>query len=793
MSSSSPQDAAPVFHKPLRDISTSQGECVVLECRVKGQPPPSITWKREGDVIEDCPDFRMLHRGEVATLVIGEAFPEDTGIFTCEAINQAGSSYTSCKLVVKGRGYHSISTKSAAAASSSYHHPRPTQVLPAQRDTQCIESSSCAESSSFSSVTSSNYTSKTERQISQLTVTPKRPRYYVIDTSASTSSSAKKVENSQQVVTTAGQTIKPDIDITSSSPKSSPPLRHHINEQAHISANGSTTSSNAKSPAASAMATAVYHSPQSSHSSDETHNFKTEKDQVIAEVAQNAAVPKQQERQRKVNRELAIIERDIELRHAMSLSSPMSPTRLIPQEYKISTFEQRLMNEIEYRLERTPPVNEDPEDAIFEEVPEAEQTTPGFTSTLKNFKAMDGTSAKFVCRVSGKPKPKIYWFKDGKQISKRSQHYLQRTDDEGGYELHIPHLCMEDDGNYTALAANPQGSVSSTGRLAMISERGASVNNGVNSPSLVKPSSPVTSMMSPRSAGAPSYGVTSPRLTSTKVLTATSPVEFTYKAPVKGELAVDEESPVERYYRPTFIQKPSAETRSEEGKLVRFDVKVTGLPIPNLEWLINGRPVRQDALHKILVRENNVHSLLLERVSPMDEGQYTITAKNKAGTATTHVQLHVTPREQLTAPVFIQRLSAQCVAEGDSVRLEARVIGSPRPIICWKQGSDQVMHDNRTQLYQDDSGYVCLQITQAKLSDAAWYTCSASSKAGISSCNCKLDVYSPTAGEQPTNRRRIRTPHRYANLAKVAGIDMREAISPDAQGQSQYLPESDEL
>ncbi|XP_076824178.1 palladin-like isoform X6 [Clavelina lepadiformis] len=652
MSSSSPQDAAPVFHKPLRDISTSQGECVVLECRVKGQPPPSITWKREGDVIEDCPDFRMLHRGEVATLVIGEAFPEDTGIFTCEAINQAGSSYTSCKLVVKGRGYHSISTKSAAAASSSYHHPRPTQVLPAQR-----------------------------------------------------------------------------------------------------------------------------------HSSDETHNFKTEKDQVIAEVAQNAAVPKQQERQ------AGEVQGDYIL-YSPTLAAILE---IEPQEYKISTFEQRLMNEIEYRLERTPPVNEDPEDAIFEEVPEAEQTTPGFTSTLKNFKAMDGTSAKFVCRVSGKPKPKIYWFKDGKQISKRSQHYLQRTDDEGGYELHIPHLCMEDDGNYTALAANPQGSVSSTGRLAMISERGASVNNGVNSPSLVKPSSPVTSMMSPRSAGAPSYGVTSPRLTSTKVLTATSPVEFTYKAPVKGELAVDEESPVERYYRPTFIQKPSAETRSEEGKLVRFDVKVTGLPIPNLEWLINGRPVRQDALHKILVRENNVHSLLLERVSPMDEGQYTITAKNKAGTATTHVQLHVTPREQLTAPVFIQRLSAQCVAEGDSVRLEARVIGSPRPIICWKQGSDQVMHDNRTQLYQDDSGYVCLQITQAKLSDAAWYTCSASSKAGISSCNCKLDVYSPTAGEQPTNRRRIRTPHRYANLAKVAGIDMREAISPDAQGQSQYLPESDEL
>jgi len=70
--------------------------------------------------------------------------------------------------------------------------------------------------------------------------------------------------------------------------------------------------------------------------------------------------------------------------------------------------------------------------------------------------------------------------------------------------------------------------------------------------------------------------------------------------------------------------------------------QVTGLPIPNIEWLINGRPVIQDSLHKILVRENNVHSLLLERASPMDEGQYTIVATNKAGKAVHHVQLHVT-------------------------------------------------------------------------------------------------------------------------------------------------------
>jgi len=43
------------------------------------------------------------------------------------------------------------------------------------------------------------------------------------------------------------------------------------------------------------------------------------------------------------------------------------------QEYKVSSFEQRLMNEIEYRLEQIPPINEDPEDAMFEDVPVAQQ------------------------------------------------------------------------------------------------------------------------------------------------------------------------------------------------------------------------------------------------------------------------------------------------------------------------------------------------------------------------------------------------------------------------------------
>lgn len=51
----------------------------------------------------------------------------------------------------------------------------------------------------------------------------------------------------------------------------------------------------------------------------------------------------------------------------------------------------------------------------------------------------------------------------------------------------------------------------------------------------------------------------------------------------------------------------------------------------------------------------------------------------------------------MIVPVFVQRLTPQVAAENGSVRLEARVIGKPTPVICWKKGSEQVLHGPRTQ------------------------------------------------------------------------------------------------
>lgn len=50
----------------------------------------------------------------------------------------------------------------------------------------------------------------------------------------------------------------------------------------------------------------------------------------------------------------------------------------------------------------------------------------------------------------------VYWFKDGKQISKGSEHYRISRDADGICSLHTVAASLDDDGNYTIMASNPE-------------------------------------------------------------------------------------------------------------------------------------------------------------------------------------------------------------------------------------------------------------------------------------------------------------------------------------------------
>lgn len=78
------------------------------------------------------------------------------------------------------------------------------------------------------------------------------------------------------------------------------------------------------------------------------------------------------------------------------------------QEFLISAFEERIIQETELRIMRisyTELVSEDRELMVAAAEGEAEQ--PALDTPVKNYRIMEGMGVTFHCRMSGKPLPKV--------------------------------------------------------------------------------------------------------------------------------------------------------------------------------------------------------------------------------------------------------------------------------------------------------------------------------------------------------------------------------------------------
>ena len=92
--------------------------------------------------------------------------------------------------------------------------------------------------------------------------------------------------------------------------------------------------------------------------------------------------------------------------------------------------------------------------------------------------------------------------------------------------------------------------------------------------------------------------------------------------------------------RPDFERK-FTDTTVTDGEEVKLTVKVSGTPVPDVEWQKGSKPVRDGRRVKIDKDRDGVHSLRIPRVETADQEEYTCIAKNKAGKATCSAKLTV--------------------------------------------------------------------------------------------------------------------------------------------------------
>uniref|UniRef100_A0A673H5B3 Palladin n=1 Tax=Sinocyclocheilus rhinocerous TaxID=307959 RepID=A0A673H5B3_9TELE len=953
-----PVKAPPTITKMLQDAQASEGQVVVLECRVRGSLPLQVQWFREGQEIQDSPDFRILQKKEICTLVIAEAFPEDGGLFCCTATNQYGSVNSTAQLTVTPVA-EELPSNGVSGDDSVFEDnqsflpppPPPTEIsllevppktppsaeafqineldvwpsvtaLPVQVSAdkepqesvpdkplqngqalnkppdESLQSPSRVETAapppSPSAVKAPPLPTKpkpklsneqaddlsNERNAAQLKQLqdqilleqqqqlpppqevpppspplPPPPSFQELESSTMQTSTFNYARPKQfiaaQSPTTSGGPIGYSTQSSSSSPLS-PTTSHKpfsrvtlplFQQQPSLSKGSSVESPSSPSfppPPPPFLSSSTLSSPaglpqdfppppppppppvtSSPTRSDTSSPFTStpqspagflvsvlpatpppppvnalglpkgngtvalprkttprtpriisdseiqgSKDAVIQDLERKLRFKEERlsNGQQRLTYEEKMARRLLGADNAATVFNTQqveeepvtqegssTDSESVPQkQYKVSSFEQRLISEIEFRLERSP-VEESDDDVQHDEDTPGE-VAPFFDQKLKHYKVFEGMPVTFSCKVIGDPKPKVYWFKDGKQISKRSEHYRISREPDGTCSLHTAAASLDDDGNYTIMASNPAGRVSCTGRMMVqaVNQRGRSQRS---TPGHIR---------RPRSRSRDS-----------------------------GD---ENENIQERHFRPHFLQAPG-DLIVQEGKLCRMDCKVSGLPTPDLIWQLNGQTIHPDPSHKMLVRENGVHSLVIEPVTSRDAGVYTCIASNRAGQNSFNLELIVAAKEMHKAPCFIEKLQNTSVAEGHPVRLECRVSGVPFPQIFWKKENESFTHNtDRISMHQDNFGYLCMIIQPTLKEDAGWYTVSAKNEAGIISSTARLDVHAQWQQTHTPKPKKVRpSASRYAALTE-RGLDVKAAFFPDSNPLPPgTLVESDDL
>uniref|UniRef100_A0A0P6J7V5 Myosin-binding protein C, slow-type n=1 Tax=Heterocephalus glaber TaxID=10181 RepID=A0A0P6J7V5_HETGA len=92
---------APMFTQPLVNTFAIAGYNATLNCSVRGNPKPKITWMKNKVAIVDDPRYRMFSNQGVCTLEIRKPSPYDGGTYCCKAVNNLGTVEIECKLEVK--------------------------------------------------------------------------------------------------------------------------------------------------------------------------------------------------------------------------------------------------------------------------------------------------------------------------------------------------------------------------------------------------------------------------------------------------------------------------------------------------------------------------------------------------------------------------------------------------------------------------------------------------------------------------------------------------------------------
>jgi len=232
---------------------------------------------------------------------------------------------------------------------------------------------------------------------------------------------------------------------------------------------------------------------------------------------------------------------------------------------------------------------------------EQEKFKPCFVTKPEPVTTQEGSSARFCCRVTGYPKPRVMWLINGHTVINGSRHKLIY---DGMWHLDIPKCQDRDGGKIEVIARNQCGEAYATTTLKVSRRRD-------DYRSVLK------------------HNVKRDFLNSDEYR---EPDWLVKMKELKKKLAETEQAP-------KFIREIK-EVRLKEGQRAKFEAGFAGYPKPEVTWYFQGEILKNSSKVQIKVRED-CSTLTIIDCTFDDAGIYECRASNNLGTDKTKGSLTV--------------------------------------------------------------------------------------------------------------------------------------------------------
>ncbi|XP_053325662.1 hemicentin-1 [Spea bombifrons] len=374
------------------------------------------------------------------------------------------------------------------------------------------------------------------------------------------------------------------------------------------------------------------------------------------------------------------------------------------------------------------------------------QVPPSIADEVTNIFVTKLFPALIPCTASGVPYPSIHWLKDGVHLPTEEATY--RILSSGSLE--IPSTEQAHAGRYTCKAINEVGSAQ------------IHIDLHVQEAPVIRGQSDYLEVIfgSPATLSCDTSGIPAPSITWQKegisIKTGSG-----YSIRSNGGLFIEKATQEDAGSYTCIAQNPAGTTLGKiklkvhvppeikphqqeyvipVDKSVTMFCEATGNPAPEISWYKNGDPLAKTAGQRII----GTGALQIAFAQPDDAGQYTCTAKNIAGAVTSSINLTV-----LVPPRILKNNKEFSGVIGSQVALPCTAYGIPSPEITWMKNGIMITKKN-LKYTLSSSGQLILH--KAEYADVGDYTCTAHNVAGEDSHIVSLQIhFGPYFTDIPTN------------------------------------------